>query len=184
VDVAVRVGPLRQSGLVARRIAEMTLVSCAAPSYLDAHAEPATPDDLRGHRLLGLRLTNGGPPEWHFPPPYTPRRLKLHFALTFNTVEGPIMAATEGLGICHIAISVGRQCVEHGALRLMLPALCRSAESLVYPSAGHQSARLKCSPVRRGSDAQLCHYGAEQPAAQVGRAARQDTRRRARGRDA
>jgi LysR family transcriptional regulator, regulator for bpeEF and oprC len=187
VDVAVRVGPLRQSGLVARRIAEMTLVSCAAPSYLDAHAEPATPDDLRGHRLLGLRLTNGGPPEWHFPPPYTPRRLKLHFALTFNTVEGPIMAAMEGLGICHIADLLVAEYVERGALRLVLQAYSVPGPpiSLVYPSAGHQSAKVRvfsdfAADLMRGYTDMVRNS----PAAQVGRAARQNTRRGTRGQDA
>jgi LysR family transcriptional regulator, regulator for bpeEF and oprC len=145
VDVAVRVGPLRQSGLVARRIAEMTFVTCASESYLASHGEPHTPDELRGHRLLGLRSTNGGPPEWHYPPPYSPRRLKLHFSLTFNTVEGPIVAATEGLGICHNVDLLIAEHVERGRLKLILQEYSVPGPpiSLVYPSAGHQSAKVR-----------------------------------------
>jgi LysR family transcriptional regulator for bpeEF and oprC len=145
VDVAVRAGPLRQSGLVARRIAEMTMVTCAAPSYLESHGIPATPDDLRAHRLLGLRSSSGAPPEWHFPPPYSPRRLKLHFALTFNTVEGPIVAATEGLGICQAADLLVAEYFAHGTLQLILQehSMPGPSISLVYPSAGHQSARVR-----------------------------------------
>ena len=54
VDVALRVGPLRQSGLVARQVGQVNIVTCASPSYLADHGEPNTPDDLREHRLLGL----------------------------------------------------------------------------------------------------------------------------------
>jgi LysR family transcriptional regulator for bpeEF and oprC len=184
VDVAVRVGPLRQSGLVARRIAEMTLVSCAAPSYLEEHGEPTTPDELRGHRLLGLRSNNGGPPEWNFPPPYTPRRLKLHFALTFNTVEAPIMAAMEGLGICRNVDLLVAEYVERGLLRLILREYSVPGPpiSLVYPSAGHQSARVRvfsdfaAELMRSYTD--LVKKGI---AAHGARATTRDERRRARG---
>lgn len=145
VDVAVRAGPLRQSGLVARRIAEMTMVNCASPAYLAQHGEPSTPDELRGHRLLGLRSSNGGPPEWSFPPPYTARRLKLHYQLTFNTVEGPIVAAAEGLGICQNADVLVAEFVERGSLKLILQSYSVPGPpiSLVYPSAGHQSAKVR-----------------------------------------
>jgi LysR family transcriptional regulator for bpeEF and oprC len=145
VDVAVRAGPLRQSGLVARRIAEMTLVTCAAPAYLEAYGTPATPDELGAHRLLGLRSSSGAPPEWHFPPPYSSRRLKLHFALTFNTVEGPIVAAAEGLGICQNTDLLVAGYVARGSLRVILPehSVPGPSISLVYPSAGHQSAKVR-----------------------------------------
>jgi LysR family transcriptional regulator, regulator for bpeEF and oprC len=120
-------------------------VTCAAPSYLEMHGAPATPDDLRAHRLLGLRSPSGAPPEWHFPPPYSSRRLKLHFALTFNTVEGPILAAVEGLGVCQNADLLVADYVARGALRLILQehSVPGPSISLVYPSAGHQSARVR-----------------------------------------
>ncbi len=96
VDVAVRVGGLQQSGLVARRVAQVNIVTCASPTYLADHGEPQTPDDLAQHRLLGLTPPGGGSPEWTYPAPYTPRRLKLHFAMQFNAAEAPIIAAHGG----------------------------------------------------------------------------------------
>lgn len=145
IDVAVRVGPLRQSGLVARRVAEMTFVNCASPAYLADHGEPLTPDELGRHRLLGVRSSNGAPPEWSFPPPYTPRRLKLHYSLMFNTVEGPIVAAKAGLGICHNADLLVAEYVARGELKLILQdySVAGPPISLVYPSAGHQSAKVR-----------------------------------------
>ena len=76
------------------------------------HGEPRTPDDLHQHRLLGLTTAAGATPEWTFPPPYTARRLKLHFAMLFNSAEAPVIAATAGLGIAHTGdlLSACRSC--------------------------------------------------------------------------
>jgi LysR family transcriptional regulator for bpeEF and oprC len=145
VDVALRVGPLRQSGLVARRIAQMRLVTCAAPAYLADHGTPQTPDDLRGHRLLGLVSSSGSPPEWTFPPPYTPRRLKLQFGMLFNAGEAPVIAAAAGLGITHTGDLLIAEYVSRGELQLVLEDYVTPGPpmSLVYPSAGHQSAKVR-----------------------------------------
>jgi LysR family transcriptional regulator for bpeEF and oprC len=145
VDVAMRVGPIRQSGLVARRVTQTNVVTCASPGYLAEHGEPRTPDDLREHWLLGITQRNGGTPEWTFPPPYNARRLKLHFALIFNTAEAPIMSARAGLGITHTVDLLVAQYVARGELKLILGdyVVAGPSVSLVYPSAGHQSAKVR-----------------------------------------
>jgi LysR family transcriptional regulator for bpeEF and oprC len=145
VDVALRVGPIRQSGLVARRVSQINIVTCAAPAYLQDHGEPRTPDDLRGHRLVGLTEASGAPPEWTFPPPHTPKRLNLKFAMTFNAAEAPIIAAAAGLGITHTADLLVAEYVARGELKLILEDFVMPGPpiSLVYPSAGHQLAKVR-----------------------------------------
>jgi LysR family transcriptional regulator for bpeEF and oprC len=145
VDVAVRVGGLQQSGLVARRVAQVNIVTCASPAYLADHGEPQTPDDLRQHRLLALTPAAGGTPEWTFPAPYTPRRLKLHFAMQFNSAEAPIIAAAAGLGITHTADLIVAEYVGRSELKLILNDFVLPGQpiSLVYPSAGHQSPKVR-----------------------------------------
>lgn len=145
VDVALRVGGLHQSGLVARRVTQMNIVTCASPAYLAEHGEPHTPDDLRQHRLVGQRPAAGGSPEWTFPPPYTARRLKLHFALQFNVAEALIVAAVSGMGIIHTADVLVAAEVARGQLKLILNdyAVPGPPMSLVYPSAGHQSPKVR-----------------------------------------
>jgi LysR family transcriptional regulator for bpeEF and oprC len=145
VDVAVRVAGLQQAGLVARRVAQMNVVTCASPTYLADHGEPQTPDDLRQHRLLGLTPAAGGSPEWTFPSPYNPRRLKLHFAMQFNSAEAPIIGAAAGLGITHTADLLVAEYVSRGELKLILNdyALPGPPISLVYPSAGHQRPKVR-----------------------------------------
>jgi len=145
VDVALRVGALRQSGLVARRVAQMNLVTIASPAYLADHGEPVTPDDLRNHRLLGLSPPGGGSPEWNYPPPYLARRLKLHFAMQFNAVEAPTIAAAAGLGIAHSSDLIAAEYIARGELKLILRDYVTPGAqiSLVYPSSGHQSAKVR-----------------------------------------
>jgi LysR family transcriptional regulator for bpeEF and oprC len=145
VDVAMRVAPIRQSGLVVRRVSQINIVTVASPTYLAEHGEPFTPDDLRNHRLLGMTPANGGTPEWHFPPPYSSRRLRLHFATTFNAIEGPLTVAAAGLGIARPSDVLAADYVARGELKLILRdfAMPGPVISLVYPSAGHQSAKVR-----------------------------------------
>jgi DNA-binding transcriptional LysR family regulator len=51
-DVAIRIGKLTDSSLVARKLATTQVVVCAAPGYLAEHGEPEVPDDLASHRCL------------------------------------------------------------------------------------------------------------------------------------
>jgi len=63
-DVAIRNGPMKSSGLMARKLGATDLSIVAAPAYLAAHGVPHTPDDLRDHNMLGFtytRVLNGWP---------------------------------------------------------------------------------------------------------------------------
>src|SRR5512139_3202975 len=145
VDVALRVGAIQQSGLVARRVAQINIVTCASPTYLADHGEPKTPDDLRQHRLLATTPAGGGTPDWSYPAPYTSRRLKLHFAMQFNAAEAPVIAAAAGLGITRTVDLLVAEYVARGELKLILNDFVVPGPnmSLVYPSAGHQSPKVR-----------------------------------------
>jgi DNA-binding transcriptional LysR family regulator len=52
IDVAVRIGVLTDSSLVARKLAITRAVACASPAYLAEHGEPETPEDLASHDCL------------------------------------------------------------------------------------------------------------------------------------
>ena len=51
-DLAIRIGPLPDSDLIARRLTTIALWTCASPSYLAARGTPATIEDLRAHELI------------------------------------------------------------------------------------------------------------------------------------
>ncbi|VWB65879.1 LysR family transcriptional regulator [Burkholderia aenigmatica] len=67
IDIAVRTGNLPDSGLVARRIADLQLIVCAAPAYLRRHGAPRTIDALRDHRCTAFLYPRTGKPfPWEF----------------------------------------------------------------------------------------------------------------------
>ena len=68
-DLAIRIGRLKDSSLVARRLAVCRTVVCAAPSYLKEHGTPQSLDDLARHNCLGYTLPSAiGANRWTFGP--------------------------------------------------------------------------------------------------------------------
>ncbi|NBJ12626.1 LysR family transcriptional regulator [Microvirga arsenatis] len=66
-DLAIRIGRLKDSSLVARRLAPCRTVVCAAPSYLKEHGTPRSLEDLAGHNCLGYTLPSAiGANRWTF----------------------------------------------------------------------------------------------------------------------
>ncbi|MEO8668150.1 MAG: LysR substrate-binding domain-containing protein [Bauldia sp.] len=66
-DLAIRIGQLRDSILIARKLAPIRTVLCAAPAYLERHGSPRTVADLQAHNCLGYTLPSAaGAGRWHF----------------------------------------------------------------------------------------------------------------------
>ena len=86
LDVAVRIGELADSSLVAQRIGSVRRVTCASPAYLAEHGRPRKPQDLANHDCIAL-----GDDPW----PVRPR-------LVVTTAEAAIDAAIAGLGITRV----------------------------------------------------------------------------------
>jgi DNA-binding transcriptional LysR family regulator len=63
-DLAIRIGNLRDSSLVAKRLAPCRMIVCAAPSYLASHGTPRTAADLASHNCLGYTLAQAGAARW------------------------------------------------------------------------------------------------------------------------
>ena len=68
VDLAIRIGELQDSSLVARKLAPNIRVICASPSYFDRRGRPQKPDDLKTHNCLIYKRGNDRP-VWHFRDP-------------------------------------------------------------------------------------------------------------------
>jgi DNA-binding transcriptional LysR family regulator len=117
LDVAIRIGELPDSSQSAIRVGEVRRVICAAPSYLEAHGEPLTPEDLIHHRLL-VSTGSSMPVEWKFggQAPVT-----LRPAMTCNTTRATVLAAVDGFGITRRLSYQVAPDVAEGRLKIILP---------------------------------------------------------------
>jgi DNA-binding transcriptional LysR family regulator len=97
-DLAVRIGVLTESTLVARRLCPVRLVLCGSPGYLRRFGTPRTPDDLRRHNCLGYTYTRGGS-EWELSGPDGPVMVPIRGSLRANHGEVLHQAAVDGLGL-------------------------------------------------------------------------------------
>lgn len=98
IDLALRVGVLADSGLVARRIGLSRRVVAATPDYLARHGAPATPEDLRRHAcIVYSRLATGA--AWPFAGPDGPVLVPVGGRLRVNSTEAVRAAMLQGLGI-------------------------------------------------------------------------------------
>jgi DNA-binding transcriptional LysR family regulator len=64
-DLSIRIAPALRSSAIARRIATVPIVTCAAPAYLEERGRPLTPGDLADHECL-IYTDNDPPDEWIF----------------------------------------------------------------------------------------------------------------------
>ncbi|HDS1820039.1 TPA: LysR family transcriptional regulator [Pseudomonas putida] len=101
MDVAVRIGPLPDSGLKALRVGRVRRMLCASPDYLTRHGVPQHPSDLPGHAVIGT--TNLSPRAgWRFGVADEPTLVRMKPRLTVTSNDGAIAAASGGLGIARL----------------------------------------------------------------------------------
>jgi DNA-binding transcriptional LysR family regulator len=119
VDVALRIGSLPDSSLVATRLGGVRLVACASPAYLATRPAPAQPADLAGHACItfaGLM----SPTAWRFGTGRRERAVAIRSRLVVNTAEAAIDAAVAGLGITRVLSYQITAALRAGALQTVL----------------------------------------------------------------
>ncbi len=97
-DVAVRIGRLADSSLVARRLAPCRMLACAAPAYLARRGRPRVPHELGLHDCLGYAYASNRE-TWEFAAPDGPLQVRIKGRLRVNNGEALVAAAVAGLGI-------------------------------------------------------------------------------------
>jgi DNA-binding transcriptional LysR family regulator len=144
-DLAIRIGSLSDSSLVARRLATCRMVLCAAPSYLKARGTPRTTADLSGHNCLGYTLAQSGPDRW-----LMGRRAELGVPiagnLRANNGDALLAAAIAGQGIIYQPTFIVADDLRAGnltALALDQPANERLAVYAIYLPDRHPPAKVR-----------------------------------------
>ncbi len=143
-DVAVRIGALADSSLIARRLATCRLVVCAAPAYLEAHGLPRHPEDLTGHQCLGYTY-GPGRDNWRFQGPEGSISVRVKQRLFSNNGDALMAGAASGLGIILQPAFIVHQALEDGRLVEVLAAYPAGELTIhaIYPPTRHLSARVR-----------------------------------------
>jgi len=97
-DLAIRIGRLSDSSLIARRIGETRMVVCAAPAYLAARGRPATPPELTRHDCLLYSYASAGD-VWTFEGPRGAESVRVSGRVLCNNGDAMCRMAAEGLGL-------------------------------------------------------------------------------------
>jgi DNA-binding transcriptional LysR family regulator len=119
VDMAVRIGRLPNSSMVATQIGTMRTVTCASPSLIDSHGVPQTPEDLLKMPCVTLEAPSPSP-GWRYRSPETGATIDVEVEprLSVTTKDGALQAAVITVGIVRLlhyqvasAVSSGELCV-------------------------------------------------------------------------
>jgi DNA-binding transcriptional LysR family regulator len=122
VDVAIRIGTLPDSDLVATPLAPSRRLACASPDYLARHGTPASPDDLVNHQCL--TLASPPPPGWWcFAGFHRNTAIPVRGTLRSDDTEALLEAAVAGIGIVHLASWMVGDLVRAGKLVVLFPDL-------------------------------------------------------------
>ncbi|KVL54678.1 LysR family transcriptional regulator [Burkholderia territorii] len=143
IDVAVRIGSLADSTMIARELAPNHRVLCASSGYLAVHGQPTHPAELRAHRCIVM----GDQPrtEWRFDGAQGAVTVEVTAALLTNDGGAARTLALEGAGIALKSIwDVGAD-LQAGRLVRVLPTFAAPAAPLhaVYPGGRHVPLRVR-----------------------------------------
>jgi DNA-binding transcriptional LysR family regulator len=119
VDLALRIGPLPDSGLIGTHLGSIRRVVCASPVYLAKSGVPAAPRDLAGHECISFELFATAN-SWRFTVDRADISVPVRARLIVSTAEAAIDAAIAGLGITCVLSYQIESALRAGALRLLL----------------------------------------------------------------
>lgn len=143
-DVAIRIGRLRDSSLIARRLAPARRVTLAAPSYLERHGAPERPEDLARHECLVYTGTSS-PNLWSYAADGAVRTVRVQGRLRSGSGEMLLDAASAGLGVALLPSFMASEAVRAGRLVPVLAGheLLDLAVSAVWPHHRHLSPKVR-----------------------------------------
>jgi len=143
-DLAVRIGRLADSNLVARRLGSTRRVVVATPAYLAAHGTPRRPEDLAQHScLLYAYLSTGN--EWSFNGPDGEIRVRVQGNFKANNGDAIRQALLANVGVAMSPDWLIHDKVESGEVVVLLPEFTPPPLDInaVYPSGRHVSTKVR-----------------------------------------
>ncbi len=114
-DIAIRIGALPDSSMVAIPLMEVALICCASPDYLKLHGHPQHPSDLRQHNCLTYSYS-GTNNDWHFSKDDQSLSVKASGKLNGNNGRAMSIAASLGTGITLKPLFMVQDFIDRGEL--------------------------------------------------------------------
>ena len=119
IDVAVRIGELPDSAMMATNVGVVRRVVCASPAYLARHPAPARPQDLATHNCISFEVLESTR-AWVFGSGKSALSVPVVSRLAVNTAEGAIAAAMLGVGLVRVLSYQVADAVREQALSVVL----------------------------------------------------------------
>lgn len=141
VDVAVRIGHLADSSLVARQVGEMRRIVVASPNYLKRHGEPKTPDALLQHQTLQF----GSASNWRFVQDGRDVEVTPVARFISNSADAVLQHAEAGGGVTRVLAYQAGDGLKRGRLRIVLAKFEQPALPIhvIYPTSRLLSAKVR-----------------------------------------
>ena len=144
VDIAIFLGKLQDTSLVARKLASSSLVVCGAPAYFERYGVPEEPEDLVDHSCL---VNWAIPPRdrWKFRGVLGDREVKVSGRMQANVADPIRVAANKGLGLVMLPNYIVGRDIEKGKLQVVLEQYRISPLEIhaVYPHRKYLSAKVR-----------------------------------------
>ncbi|MBL4796083.1 MAG: LysR family transcriptional regulator [Oleispira sp.] len=149
VDLAIRIGWLQESNLVAKKICDTPVIVFASPEYLAQKGTPKTPQDLQQHDWISLSLFSS-PLTWEFEKKgqkqsIQKQRVQMHSQLKSNSVAAVVALAKSGQGISALSKFVMQDDIDQGLLQPLLTDYELEASGIyaVYPHREHVPPKVR-----------------------------------------
>jgi DNA-binding transcriptional LysR family regulator len=144
VDLAVRIGHLADSTLVARHVGEMRRIVVASDGYLKQRGEPKTPEAIASHLTIQFGALVASP-EWHFVQDGREVRVACTPRFTTNSADAAIQYAEQGGGLTRVLAYQAAEAIKAGRLRIVLEKFEQPPLPIhiVYPTSRLLSAKVR-----------------------------------------
>jgi DNA-binding transcriptional LysR family regulator len=144
IDLAVRIGHLADSSLVARHIGEMRRITVASPGYLKARGEPKRPQDVAAHDTIQFGGAAGAD-EWRFVEGGNEVRLEHSPRFSTNSADAAIRYAEAGGGLTRVLAYQAAEAIKRGRLKAVLTKFEQPALPIhiIYPTSRLLSAKVR-----------------------------------------
>ena len=145
VDMAIRVGPMTDSSLVASKIGDSPRVTVASPEYLAANGEPKCVQDLKEHNcIVYMLLTTLN--EWHFSGPQGNETIRVNGRFSVNNPRSIRQAVLAGQGIAVTPIWLMGDAIKNGEVKIILEEYIPTPLEIhaVYPGRRFVPAKVRC----------------------------------------